>query len=327
MKAILLREFGGPEQLRLEDVATPVPHAGEVRIRVHAAGLNFTDLAQREGRLPGVPPLPFIPGVEAAGVVDVVGTSVQGFSPGMRVVALLPGQGAFAEYVVAPVSALMPIPDGLSFEQAVSLPVQAPTALLGLRVGARLREGDTVFVPSAGGGVGTLLVQLAKRLGAARVIGGASTEAARTLAHRLGAEATVDTSRVDWPGSVREATGGRGADVVFASGGGETAARSLQALAPRGRLVLFGAESMFDTAFSREQVMGFVAQNQAVTGFATFTLPLEERQAALQEAVALVQRGALEVVIGQTLPLDDAAQAHRSMAARRTTGKVVLRVD
>ncbi|WP_268903966.1 quinone oxidoreductase family protein [Corallococcus silvisoli] len=171
-----------------------------------------------------------------------------------------------------------------------------------------------------------MLVQLAKKLGASRVIGGASHEARRALAHRLGADATVDTSRADWPERVREATGGRGADVVFVSGGGETGARSLQALAPRGRLVLFGAESMFDTQLGREQMAGLIARNQSVSGFATFTLPQEELRAALLEVLALVQRGELSVVMGAPRPLEAVAQAHRDMAARKTEGKVVFRV-
>jgi NADPH2:quinone reductase len=294
---------------------------------VRAAGLNFTDLGQREGRLLGTPPLPFVPGLEAAGLVDAVGPSVRGLAPGTRVVALLPNQGAFAQYAIAPASAVLPIPDAVSFEQAVALPAQAPTALLGLREGARLREGESVFIPSAAGGVGTLLVQLAKRLGASRVIGGASSEPKRVLVTRLGADAVVDTSRQDWPERVREATDGRGADVVFVAGGGALPARSLQALAFRGRLVLFGAESMFDTGWSREQMTGVMAQNQSIVGFATFTLPLEARQAALREALSLVEHGQLQAVLGQTFPLDAVSQAHRAMAERSTTGKVVIRVD
>ncbi|QDE67312.1 quinone oxidoreductase family protein [Myxococcus xanthus] len=326
MKAIQLREFGGPEQLRLEEVPIPTPGDHEVRLRVHVAGLNFTDLGQREGRLLGTPPLPFIPGLEAAGVIDAVGSAVQGLASGMRVVALLPNQGAFAEYALAPASALLPIPAAVSFEQAVALPSQAPTALLGLRVGARLQAGESVFIPSAAGGVGTLLVQLARTLGASRVIGGASSEPKRALVTRLGADAAVDTTQPDWPARVREATGGRGADVVFVSGGAEAGARGLQALAARGRLVLFGAESMFDSQWSREQMMGLVAQNQSIVGFATFTLPLEERQAALREALSRVEAGSLRVVVGQTFPLADVASAHHALAARTTTGKAIIHV-
>ncbi|MCE9670903.1 zinc-binding alcohol dehydrogenase family protein [Myxococcus stipitatus] len=326
MKAIRLRQFGGPEQLHLEEQPEPTPSEHEVRLRVHAAGLNFTDLWQREGRLPGAPPPPFTPGMEAAGVIDTVGASVRGLEPGARVVALLPAQGALAEYAVTPAASVLPIPRGVSFEQAVALPAQAPTALLGLRVGARLQPGESVFIPSAAGGVGTLLVQLARRFGASRVIGGVGGESKRALVQRLGADAVVDTSRPDWPTRVREATAGRGADIVFVSGGAEAGALALQALAPRGRLVLFGAQSLFESQWSREQMMGAVAQNQSITGFATFSLPWEERQDALREALALVESGTLEVVIGQAFSLEDTARAHRALEARTTTGKVVIHV-
>ncbi|WP_338863215.1 NADPH:quinone oxidoreductase family protein [Myxococcus stipitatus] len=327
MKAIRLHQFGGPEELRLDDVPMPKPGEGEVRIRVYASGLNFTDLAQREGRLPGAPPLPFIPGLEAAGVVDAVGPSVEGLAPGARVVAILPGQGAFSTHAVAPAATTLRIPDSVSFEQAVCLPAQAPTALLGLREGARLREGESVYIPSAAGGVGSLLVQVAKRMGASRVIGGVSRESKRALVSRLGADATVDTSRPDWPEQVREATRGLGADIVFVAGGGEVPGQSLRALAFRGRLVLYGAESMFGTQWSIEQMAGVLAQNQSITGFATFTLPFESRHAALREALTLVERGHLQPVIGQSFPLEAVAQAHQAMAERSTTGKVVIRVE
>lgn len=325
MRAVRVQEFGGPEVLRVDEVATPSPGPDEVRIRVQAAGLNYTDLLQREGRLPGAPP-PFIPGVEVAGVVDAVGSAVGGLTPGARVVAVLPGQGAFAEYAVAPANAVTTIPDGLRFEQAVALPVQATAALLALRLGAALRPGQSVFVPSAGGGVGSFLLQFARRLGASRVVAGASHEAKRALARRLGAAVTIDSTREDWPERVREATDGRGVDIVLVMGGGETVAQSLRAVAPGGRLVLLGVESMLDTQLSRAEVGNLVAQNQALVGFASFTLPAEVTRSALREVVALAESGAIEAVVGQIFGLDEVAAAHRAMASRSTLGKLVVRV-
>lgn len=326
MRAIRIHRFGGPEELRCEEVAVPQPGEHEVLLRVHAAGLNYTDLGQRAGHMMGAPPLPFVPGLEAAGVIEAVGSEVRGLGVGTRVVAMLPNQGGLAEYAVAPAATVLAIPDALSFAQAVALPAQGPTALLGLRLGARLRGGESVFVPSAAGGVGTLLVQLARELGAGRVIGAASRADKRALVTRLGAAATVDMADPAWPAQVREATDGRGADVVFVAGGGAIAARSLEALAPRGRLVLFGADCMFDTAWSREQMTGLLAQNQSIVGFATFTLPLAERQAALVEVLEWAASGRIEAVIGQTFALAEVARAHEAMAARSTTGKVVVRV-
>ncbi|PCC74970.1 NADPH2:quinone reductase [Nannocystis exedens] len=325
MKAVRIHGFGGPEVLRCEEVATPTPGEGEIRLRVHTAGLSYTDLGLRAGRLSGAPPLPFIPGFEAAGVVDAVGPAVRGFAPGDRAVALLPNQGGLAEFAVAPATTVLAIPEAMSFAQAVALPAQAPTALLGLRRAAQLRGGESVFVPSAAGGVGTLLVQLAREMGAGRVIGAASSASKRELVRRLGA-ATIDPADPEWPARVREATAGQGADVVFVAGDGEAAARSLEALAPRGRLVLFGADTLGTTQWSREQTAGLMIRNQAIVGFATFTLPLAERQAALAEVIALVVRGRVDAVVGQTFALAAVGEAHAAMAARKTTGKVVIHV-
>ncbi|WAS98027.1 quinone oxidoreductase family protein [Nannocystis punicea] len=325
MRAVRIHEFGGPEVLRCEEVATPTPGEGEIRLRVHAAGLNYTDLGLRAGRLPGAPPLPFIPGLEAAGVVDAVGPAVEGFAPGDRVVALLPGQGALAEFAVAPAATVLAIPAALSFAQAVALPAQAPTALLGLRRAAKLQAGESVFVPSAAGGVGTWLVQLARELGAGQVIGAASSASKRELVRRLGA-AAIDPADPEWPARVREATEGHGADVVFVAGDGEAAGRSLEALAPGGRLVLFGADTMGSVQWSREEMTQLMIGNRSIVGFATFTLPLAERQAALAEVIELVSRGRVAAVVGQTFALAAVDEAHAAMAARRTTGKVVILV-
>ncbi len=325
MKAIRVRAFGGPDELRVEDIEIPTPGEGEVRLRVYAAGMNFTDLKLLDGTIPGAPAFPLTPGAEAAGTVDAVGPGVHGIVTGARVVAVLPRLGAFAEYAIAQAADVTSIPPTLAFEKAVALRVQAPTALLALRSAARPRDGETVVVPAAAGGVGSFLVQLAKRFGA-RVIGAASSEEKRALAMHLGADVTIDSTAVDWPDRVREETAGRGADVVLVMNGGATTAQSLGALASRGRVVLYGVEAMLDTSLGREQLMSLVAQNQSIIGFATFTLPREEVRAALDEVIALVGRGELEVVVGETFALQDVPAAYRAMTARKTTGKVVIRV-
>ncbi|MCP3139785.1 quinone oxidoreductase family protein [Pyxidicoccus xibeiensis] len=324
MKAMRLLRFGGPEELRLEELEAPVAREGEVLIQVHAAGLNYAELLLRAGRVPGAPPPPFTPGHEAAGVIRAVGGGVSGLSPGARVVAMLPAQGAFAELAVAPAALVTPIPDALPFEKAVALLSQAPTALAGLRIAARLGKGESVYIPAAAGGVGTFMVQLAKQLGAARVIAGASTEEKRALARRLGADVTVDSTREDWPERVREATEGRGADVVFEREGGDALARGLRALAPRGRLVVFGVDSMFGTSVSNAQLTQLFFQNQSLVGFALPALPPDVQGEVLRDVLALVAGGKLEVVVGQTFALGELAEAHRALAERRTSGKVVI---
>ncbi|MBZ4418034.1 zinc-binding dehydrogenase [Myxococcus sp. RHSTA-1-4] len=324
MKAMRLLRFGGPEELRLEDVTPPVPGAGEVLIQVHAAGLNYAELLQREGRVPGAPPPPFTPGYEAAGVVSAVGSGVTHLTRGARVVAMLPGQGAFAELAVAPAALVTPIPEALPFEKAVALLSQAPAALAGLRVAGRVRRGDAVFIPAAAGGVGSFMVQLAKALGAGRVIAGASTGEKRELALRLGADTAIDYTRPDWPERVREATDGRGADVVFERSGGAGLGQGLAALAPQGRLVLFGAESMSGTSVSSEQVTRMLFQNQSLVGFAFPALPREVQAETLREVFQRVADGTLEVVVGRTFDLRELPEAHRALEQRKTSGKVVI---
>lgn len=314
----------GIDALRIEDVPVPSPGPDEVRIRVHAAGLNYTDVLLVEGQLPA-PASSFTPGVEVAGVIEAVGSASSAFSPGLRVVATLPGFGGFAEQAIAPASRVVVLDDKVSFERAVSVPVLAPTTLLALRA-ARLAEGETVFVPSAAGAAGTLFVQLAKRVFSAKVIAGASSKEKRALAERLGADVVIDTSSPEWPDRVREATSGHGADVILLRSGGDVAAASLRALARRGRLVVFGVDNMFDTAFSKEQVASLLALNQSIIGVATFSLPEAEVQACVPELLGLVQRGIIEPVVQHVVELEAVGQASRDLRARRTYGKVVVRV-
>lgn len=324
MKAMRLSRFGGPEELRLEELAPPVPGEGEVLLRVHAAGLNYAELLLRAGRIPGAPPPPFTPGYEAAGVIQAVGPGVTRWKPGQRVVAMLPNQGAFAELAVAPAALATAIPDGLSFEQALALLSSAPSALALLRLAGQVRTGEAVFIPAAAGGVGSFMVQLAKRLGAGRVIAGASTEEKRALALRLGADVAVDSSRPDWPARVREATGGRGADIVFERGGGDTFAQGLKALAHRGRLVVFGVDNMFGTGVSGEQLAQLMFQSQSLVGFSFPGLPPEVQAGVLREVFELAAGGALEVIVGRTFGLHALPDAYRAMEARETSGKVVI---
>ncbi|QRK07361.1 zinc-binding dehydrogenase [Archangium violaceum] len=293
---------------------------------MHAAGLNYAEVLLRDGRLPGAPSLPFTPGYEAAGVITAVGSGVAHLRSGARVVAMLPNQGAFAELALAPASLITPIPDGLPFDKAVALLNQAPTALAALRIAARVQDGDAVFIPAASGGVGSFLVQLTRRFGARRVIAGASTEEKRALARRLGADIAIDYTRVDWPERVREVTEGRGADVVFERSGGDIFAQSLRALAPRGRLVVFGADSPLGTQVNGEQLMRMTYQNQALVGFSLPALPSDVQAAALREAFELVAKSELEV-ISQTFALGELADAHRAMEQRKTSGKVVILPD
>ena len=223
MKAIQIHNTGGAEVLILRDVPEPTPGAGEVLIRVEAAGVNFWDIMWRRGEYDVATPLPFIPGAEVAGKVVAVGPGVTGFEVGTPVVSA-PPSGGYAQFVVAPIATTFPIPQMLSTVEVVSLMAQGLMGVLALRKSARLAPGESVLVEAAAGGVGSFVVQLAKLYGASKVIAAASSPEKRAIAEALGADASVDYTAPGWARVVRDLTDGRGVDVVLDLAGGETTA-------------------------------------------------------------------------------------------------------
>jgi NADPH2:quinone reductase len=313
MRAIQITEFGGPEVLVVRDVPEPDVPEGAVPIDVSAAGVNYADTHQAENSYLAPAELPLVPGGEAVGTTP----------DGRRVVALLAG-GGYAERAVAAPVAMWEVPDGVSDGQALALVLQGTTAWHLLRTSAQLRAGESVVVHAAGGGVGTLAVQLAKRFGAGRVIGVASSDEKRRLALRLGADAVVDAGADDLTGALREANGGARIDVVLEMVGGRTFQQSLDALAPFGRLVHFGQAGREGTPKVDPGVL--MGRSQGVLGF--WLVHLLRRPELLGEAMAdlfaAVLAGELEPVVGGTYPLEDARRAHEDLRARRSTGKLVL---
>ena len=319
MKAAILNQFGGPDALVITEVEKPRPAEGEVLVRIEAAGVNFTDTGQRAGSL-GPMPLPLVMGGEVAGTVEALGAGVRDVALGARVAAPLFAygrMGGYADYVAAPAAALTPLPDGLSAAQAVALMVQGMTALHMSRRFAM--TGRRVFIHAAGGGVGSLLVQLARHQGAAKILAGASGAA---KLDRLGADiAPIDYGRDGWTDGIK-ADGG--ADLIFDSAGGVATAASLSLLAPGGQLVLYGLPSLSSFAMSGAEAMGLVMANQSVSGFSIMPeVKPDAVKAALRELFALTRDGVLKPRLA-TYPLNDAAKAHADMEARRTMGKVVL---
>jgi NADPH:quinone reductase len=315
MRAIQITEFGGPEVLVLRDVDEPDAPDGFVVLDVATAGLNYADTHQTENSYLSATPLPVVPGGE------VVGTTPDG----RRVVALV-GSGGYAERVAAHPAAMWEVPDGVSDGAALALVAQGTTAWLLLRESARLREGESVVVHAAAGGVGTLAVQLAKRFGAGRVIGLASSEDKRELVRRLGADAVVDSGAEDLTAALREANGGARVDVVLEMVGGRTFTQSLDALATFGRLAHFGQAGREGApAVDPGKLM---ARSQAVVGFwlVHFLRRPDVLGAAMEDLFAAVTAGELEPIVGGTYPLEDARRAHEDLRARRTTGKLVLTV-
>lgn len=310
---------GGPEAITLDEVPLPPLGVGDVRVRVAAAGITYPDLLLRSGILPA-PSLPYALGFEVAGTIEARGSDV-GLAEGTRVVAELPRGGGYATRVIVPESAVLPIGSAIGFPEAVTLFVTGRTALLLLRH-ARLAAGETVVVPSALGGVGSLAVRLALSMGATVIAGvGSREKCERALA--LGAAHAVSFADERWAEEVRTATGGRGADVVLQSTSG-TVGESLRALAPLGRLVLFGADNVVrPEALAASAMRELIAQGQSVGGFALMRTPRDIRVRAFEELTERVLGGTLPLDVTR-FPLDAARRAHSAMSSRATSGKLVL---
>jgi NADPH2:quinone reductase len=313
VKAIQITEFGGPEVLNHVELPDPEPGEGEILVSVARSGINFADTHQRRDDYLAPASLPMIPGAEISGTT----------SDGRRVAALLAG-GGYAEMVSVPESNLVPIPDGVSDDQAAALLLQGLTAWEMLKHSAHMEQGESVVVHAAGGGVGTLAVQLAKRMGAGRVIAIASTAQKRELAQRLGADAAVDPGAEDLSAAIVEANGGEQVDVVLEMSGGNAFDASLEALAPFGRLVVFGIASREPNTINS----GALLQNsRAVIGFwlvHMIALRREHLIEGIAELLGAVAAGDVEVVIGEVYPLTDVQRAHEDIQSRRTQGKLLL---
>jgi NADPH:quinone reductase len=313
MRAIQQREFGGPEVLELVEIDVPEPGEGELLIRVARAGVNFADTHQRRNEYLAARELPLVPGGEVAGVRE---------DTGERVVALC-GTGGYAEYATAPAAATFAVADGIDDGTALALLIQGLTAWHLYRTSARVQPGETVVVHAAAGGVGSLAVQLGRAMGAGRVIATASSEGKRALALELGADAAVDTAPEGLRERLLEANLGREVDVVFEAIGGEVFEQSLAATAPFGRVVTYGISSGEGNRVHTRKLM---KGSRSLVGF--WLMDCLGRPAMVDEALAdlfaRVLRGELRAVLGATYPLAGAAQAQVDLAARRTTGKVLL---
>ena len=314
-----MQAFGGSEVLDLADLPVPEPAEGQVLVRVSRAGVNFGDTHQREGQYVAQRELPFVLGGEVAGVIE---RGSAGFGPGERVVALLE-TGGYAEYAVAPAAHTFRVPDGLSDDAALALLVQGLTAWHLLSTSARLAAGESVVVHSAAGGVGGLAVQLAKPMGAGRVIATAGSGQRRARALELGADAAVDPDTEALTEALVEANEGRPVDVVLETAGGRVFEQSLQALAPFGRLVAYGNSTREKVRVSNAALL---KTSRAVVGFWLYHC-LERREMTeepLRDLFERAARGELVPQVGGTYPMSQVRRAHEDLAARRTTGKLLL---
>jgi NADPH:quinone reductase len=313
VRAIQIEEFGGPEVLKLVDLPKPEPGQGEVLIKVNRAGLNYGDTHQRTNSYLAPAQLPLVPGAEVAGVRE---------GNGERVVALC-GLGGYAEYAIAPAGLTFAIPEAVDDGTALAILVQGLTAYHLFKTSARIQAGESVVIHAAAGGVGSLAVQLAKPLGAGRVIATASTEEKRGLSLELGADAALDASPEGLKERIQEANGGAKVDVVLEMAGGKVFEQSLAALAPFGRLVAYGIASGEQNEVSSGALM---RRSRAVVGFWLMHClgHPEMVDEALADLFTRVVDGQLRAVVGAAYPLGEAGQAQIDMQERRTTGKVLL---
>jgi NADPH2:quinone reductase len=320
VKAVRVHATGGPEVLKLEDVAMPTPGPGQALVRISAVGVNFIEIYQRTGLYPLT--LPFTPGNEAAGTVEQVGAGVSGIKPGDRVVSTN-FAGAYAEHALAPAERLIVIPESVTERLAAAVLLQGITAQFLAHSTYPLSAADTCLVHAAAGGVGLLLCQMARSRGA-RVIGTVSTEQKAALARAAGANDVILYTQQDFVAETKRLTGGSGVHVVYDSVGQTTFLKSLDCLEPRGMLVLFGQSSgpvePFDPQILNRKGSLFLTR-PTMTHYISSRAELLERADAVLRWVA---EGKLSVRIEREFPLAAAAEAHRELQSRRTTGKLLL---
>lgn len=312
MKAVQITEFGGPEVMQLVELEDPIPGPGQEFITVSAVGINYADTHQTENSYLSPQTLPLIPGIE------VVGTT----ATGVRVLAPVEG-GGYAQKAVAHSAAMITIPHGVTDEQALCMMVQGSTAWHIIKTVGHLKAGETVVIHAAAGGVGTIAIQLAKLWGA-KVIAVASSEEKRALATTLGADLVVDATEENLGAAIKTANGGKRVNLILEMVGGKVFDESLEILAPFGRLVTYGMASRM--APSMIQPATLMGGSKTITGFWLSHCfgKKELMNDVIEQLFALVVEGKLKPVVGATYPMSQAAQAHKAMRSRETTGKITL---
>ncbi len=321
MKAIRVHETGDTEKLIYEDIPVPSPKQDQALVKIHAIGLNYIDVYYRTGLYKS--PLPFTPGMEAAGIVEAVGEHATEVKPGDRV-AYAGIMGAYAEYALVSSGKLVKLPDGIDYQKAAAVMLQGITAHYLTYSTFPLRKGETLLLHAAAGGVGLLLIQIAKRIGA-RVIGTVSSEEKAALARNAGADHVIIYTKDDFVEGVKQITDGTGVNVVYDSVGRTTFDKSLNCLKRRGMLVLFGQSSgsvpPFDLGILNQRGSLYVTR----PGIGHYTATREELLWRAGEVMNWISDGSLKVHIDHVYPLQEAAQAHQALEARKTVGKVLLR--
>jgi NADPH2:quinone reductase len=318
MKAILVREFGGPEVLKLEEVPTPRAGAGQVLVRVHAAGVNPYDTYMRAGAYAVKPPLPYTPGSDAAGVVEIVGAGVTRFKQGDRVYTAKTVSGAYAEFAVATEEQVHRLPEKVSFRQGAGIWVPYGTAYHALYHSAEARAGETVLVHGASGGVGTAAVQMAKAMGLT-VFGTAGSEKGLALVKRERADEVFDHTKPTYLDEIMKATGGKGVDIVLEMLANVNLANDTRLLAQRGRVIVIGNRG--EVTINARELM---SRRASIRAFTLWGITPEEEAEIHAGLYAGMENGTLHPIVGKELPLAEATRAHNEILEPGASGKIVL---
>jgi NADPH2:quinone reductase len=318
MKAILVREFGGPEQLKLEEIPIPRPATGQVLVRVHAAGVNPYDTYMRAGTYAVKPPLPYTPGSDAAGVVEAVGEGIKKIKAGDRVYTASTVTGAYAEYCLALENQVQPLPSSISFSQGAGIYVPYATAYHALLHEAKARASETVLIHGASGGVGTAAIQIARNIGL-NVFGTAGSAKGLDLIKREGAHQSFDHTKPGYTDEIMQATGNRGVDVILEMLANVNLSKDLKLLALHGRVIIIGNRGEI-TINPRDLML----RRSSARGFTLWALTEAEATDCFAGINAGLSNGTLRPVVAKQLPLKDAPQAHIDVLAPGASGKIVL---
>ncbi len=323
MRAIVVTKYGDPEVLQLQDVPIPEPEANQVRVKVVGAGINYADIMQRKGLYIGGPKPPFIAGFEFAGVVDKTGAEVRQWRAGDGVMGFC--AGGYSEYVLADAARLMPKPPQLDFNHAAAIPCQYLTAYHALITLSQLRAGQTVLIQAAAGGLGTLLVQIARNAGAT-VIGTCSTDEKCAFLREIGCAHPINYATSNFRKEVLSITKDAGCDLIIESVGGDVFDESLRCLKPRGRLVTLGVASGKPRSI---QALYLLTHNMTISGLHLFGYAddVDAMANAVRDLYSWLENKKLEIVANHIFPLEKAAEAHQFISDRKSIGKVVLSVE
>ena len=339
MRAAVITRFGPPEVLQFQDFRVPSIGEGDVLVRTRAIGLNFADVFARLGYYPGIPKPPFVPGIEFAGVVDSIGTSVRGIKKGDRVFGFTK-QNAYAEYVSVPREFILRMPRTMSFEDAAAFGVTSLTAYHGLVTLAHLKKGERLLIHAAAGGVGTAALQIARHLGAI-VYATVGSEAKMKIAEELGADVVINYLEDDFAASIRSETNGAGLDVIFDSVGGKIMRMGWKLLAPMGRYVLYGfAAIATEHGVNKFKALqesisvpliyppSMVTKNVSLMGFNLYFLSQKTSylRRAREQLLRWYEKGILRPIVGSVFSFDKIVEAQRFLQSRKSVGKVVVTV-